>query len=385
MLRLFWAASVVLTISWIGSASAQAAPAVISVQTPSVTLALADTGDGTGTLTTTNLTDKPVTLAIAVKSPPQGCTISPTQDAVPAAQQHDTKLTLTGCNLTAGGAIGIEVTPAAGQRLTVQGKVEAKPSPDWSIMSDSFGWATLASALVCALALWFAPKGPRGTRYRWALPGLGNDYDFSKSWATTATLVTSAFAGVFGSTDILKDVLGTEDASLNALVGVSAAIALGLVAAGPLAVGALKIFSKGEVTTAGLLGGAFLTLAGTGGQFFVLVRVGRNLDLGSFLGMHTTTVVLWLGIAGGALLALYAWQSLRLAMKEGAVAPKKASTTVRPKTRHVRDTVANDVELAIPKNDTEALRRAVDRLREPDGDEYEIEATGPVRTRTAIL
>lgn len=388
MLRYIWTGAAILTTFWIGSATAQATPALISVQTPSVTLAVADTGDGTGTLTTTNLTDKPVTLTIAVKSPPQGCVINPTRDTVPAAQQHDTKLTLTGCNLTAGSGIDLEVTPSGGPAVPVQGKVDKKPSPDWSVMSESFAWAIAASAVICLLALILAPERPDKKRFWLALPGLGNDYDFSKSWATTATLVTSAFAGVFGSTDILKDVLGNDDASLNSIVGVSAAIALGLVAAGPLAVGALKT-EKGQVTTAGLLVGAFLTLAGTGGQFLVLVRVGYSLDLGTILGLKTTFLVLALGIVGGVLLAVYAFQSLRLAMKDGAAKPHKGSTTVRPKNRHVVEAVAAELEQALPNNDTEALtgalRQAVSKLRESNNDEYEIEMTGPTYTRTAIL
>src|SRR6185437_13191152 len=133
----------------------------------------------------------------------------------------------------------------------------------------------LIGAFVICLIVLVVAKSSLGQ----GLPGLGNDYDISKSWATTATLIASAFAGIFGSTDVLKDVLGKDDASITALVGVSAAIALGFVTAAPLILGALKN-DKGEVIVAGLLAGALLTLAGTGGQLLVLVRVGHQLDLG---------------------------------------------------------------------------------------------------------
>jgi hypothetical protein len=163
-------------------------------------------------------------------------------------------------------------------------------------------------------------------------------------------------------------------------------VALGFVAAGPLMVGAFKD-DKGDVTVGGLLAGAFITLAGTGGQFAVLVAVGHGLKLGSFAGLKITTMLLWLGYGGAVLLAWYAWKSLRLAVTLGVKPPEKATTTVRPVHRKTRKQTEKQVAdlRGIAADDDDAIAAAVDELHREQDQGYEVEMSGPSRTRTAIL
>jgi hypothetical protein len=164
--------------------------------------------------------------------------------------------------------------------------------------------------------------------------------------------------------------------------------ALGFVTAGPLAVGAFKN-NEGQVTVRGLLTGAMLTLAGTGGQLSVLVWVGHKLDLGSIFGAKANTVVLWLGILGTLLLIAYAWRSLRSALIVGVVKPKKHTTTVRPRRRKSPEEIGAPFEGLLEIDDKgqaqARLTQAINQLHQEQDDQYEIAVTGPTSTRTAIL
>ncbi|HST46910.1 hypothetical protein [Jatrophihabitans sp.] len=380
MVRMFRAGAVVVTLLWLGALPAAAQPAAITVQTSPITLTVADPGKGTGTLTTTNLTDAPVTIQLAIENP-AGCRISPTQELIPAAIQHDTAVTVTGCGLHAGSAVDVKVTPGTGNAITIQATVDAQPSPRWSIMSRSFFFALVGALVICVgVLVWAGRKGLAGK----SLQGLGKDYDLSKSWATTATLISTAFAGLFGSTDVLKKLLGKDDADLTTLVGVSAALALAFVTAGPLVLGALKN-KEGQVTVPGLLAGALLTLAGTGGQVLVLFQVGHQLDLGTFAGIKTNTIVLWLGFLGTALLAWYAWRSLRTAIEQGVKPLEKSTTTITSQRPKSRREVAKQVD-RLREISPDALEDAIDQLHEEEtAQQYEIALAEPSRPRPAIL
>jgi hypothetical protein len=135
------------------------------------------------------------------------------------------------------------------------------------------------------------------------LKGLEASWSFKDSWASTATVIAAAFAGVFGQSDVLEAIFGDDTAPVFALATVASAVAVGLVAAAPLVLQAART-PESEVTVWGLLSAAVLTLAATGGELAVIAIGASLLDLGGF-----ERLLPWLGLVGGTLLAGYAYSS----------------------------------------------------------------------------
>lgn len=332
----------------------------VALTATEVTMTADDDGHGKATVTAINLGPEPVDLTLALPDR-GGCLIEPKTATLPDRQQTDVDFEVTGCQLGNGDAVEVTVT-VPGHTWNVAAKVEDKADPPWNRMVW-FVWA-LVAALVLALLVYArwddadgqpdaktpAPSaaptvggtsaaaakvpGKRRPNKKRAkkkdkrvlltpLPGLGEEYDFTKSWASNATIIAGAFAAVFGASDVLKAILGKEDTAIIGLLAVSAAVALGLTAAGPLAVATVK--SGGHVTPAGLLAAAVITLTATGGQLGVIVETAARLELGL-----VDEVAALLGVLGAALPLAYAWTSLSRSLSEG-IKPKTAaeSTTVK--------------------------------------------------------
>jgi hypothetical protein len=140
---------------------------------------------------------------------------------------------------------------------------------------------------------------------------LGVTWSLKDSWASNLTVVAAAFAGVFGSSDVLKAALGKDTAPVFALTTVSAAIAVGVVSSAPLALSVLRY--RGNVTPRALLVGAALTVGGVLGELWVIGLGVWDLDLGGW--QYAITIA---GLTVGTLLiAIYSIQTMtaNLAMK----------------------------------------------------------------------
>jgi hypothetical protein len=133
---------------------------------------------------------------------------------------------------------------------------------------------------------------------------VGAKWTLKDSWASNVTVIAAAFAGVFGSSGVVTALLGSSGNAILGLATVSAAVAVGAVGTAPLL---LQIFQvDGDVTPAGLLLGAAVTMGATGGELAVICLGTRNLPLGGL-----QYVLPWVGlIFGGLILAIYAFTNM---------------------------------------------------------------------------
>jgi hypothetical protein len=154
-----------------------------------------------------------------------------------------------------------------------------------------------------------------------ALPGkhpnqplehLEKTWSFSESWVSNVTVIGGLLSGIFGSSEVITALLGTETKSAVALAAVGAAAAVFFTASGPVIVAATRSKVGNDVTAGGLLAGATVTLAGAAGELWVLYRSGAHLDLGGW--QHRIIV---LAILAEALLGLYAVRSLLATLRLG--------------------------------------------------------------------
>ncbi len=158
-------------------------------------------------------------------------------------------------------------------------------------------------ALIAALALVLAIvlSSAKGSQWHWSV-NPGDDWNFSDSWASNATIGASALAAVFGSSDVVTAV-GGEDATVAPLIVVASALALAAVTSAPLVV---KVCTTGsKIWSVGIAVAAAITLWAAMFEGLVILRLAATLSLGGIEASAT-----WLGIVLGALLAAYAWRSL---------------------------------------------------------------------------
>jgi hypothetical protein len=254
--------------------------------------------------------------------------------ALPPAVQKTVSLTLTGCHLKSGDGLRLLVSAQGQAAVEVPGSVAPSAKPQWDWLALSFGLAALAALVLVVLVGGTWSLGQAGHTLRTPLPGLTSDYDFSKSWASNATVISAAFAGVFGASDVLKAIVGDKDDAIQAVVLVAAAVATALVVSGTLVVLATR--SGKTVTSGGLMGAALVTTAGTGGQLGVLLLVAEDIELGRF-----RWPALVLGTAGAVLLGTYVYRSLKESLTSGLVAPTPAPAAALPP-REVFDKMAEE-------------------------------------------
>ena len=133
---------------------------------------------------------------------------------------------------------------------------------------------------------------------------VGAKWTLKDSWASNVTVLAAAFAGFFSSSSVVKTLVGSAGSPVIGLTTVTAAVAVAAVGAAPLLLQIFKV--NGDVTPAGLLAGAALTMGATGGELAVICLGVRNLQLG---GVQHWLV--WAGLIGGGLiLAVYAFTNM---------------------------------------------------------------------------
>jgi len=133
---------------------------------------------------------------------------------------------------------------------------------------------------------------------------VGAKWTLKDSWASNVTLLSAAFAGFFGSSSVVKTLVGTSSSPILGLATVSAAVAVAAVSAAPLLLQIFKV--NGDVTPLGLLIGATVTMGATGGELAVICLGARQLPIGGL--RH---VLPWAGLIGGGLvLAVYAFTNM---------------------------------------------------------------------------
>lgn len=353
-------AAVIVSLGLTGLAASAASTVALTSTKPQLTVV--DDASATTTLTFVNVgTDSPKVTVTAAD-----CLTSLEPATLVASVQTEVKVTLTGCHVNTGDAVDLTVK-AADATWTITASAGSGDRPPWDRL-----WVSFLVGLVVALALvlltflrwngeaatWSWQEafkhnpfaGERKKLWREPLPGLGHKYDVTKSWASNITIVTSVFAGVFGSSAVVKTIIGKDPDSVLAVAVVAAAIAAGLVAIAPIVIGATNTAGDGDggggggdrrrfeaarkrpepepesqapdpprtrfTSVYGLLFAAVVTLTATIGQLGVLVSTAANLELGP-----VDELMPIIGVLAVVLLVVYAYRSLIVALTVGKSLP----------------------------------------------------------------
>jgi len=313
-------AAVVWGVMLIVVGSAVAAPASVTIDARKVDLAESEP-DWTASVGLTNLTDS----ELSVDVPPVGkskCDPSIDKEGKLANAEHGTfKVTIPAiCEVGDGGTtFEVEVT-GPGLATPVAFDVTATPKPaaepEWEALRVfPIALGILALAAVLYLLIWVKRNVKTPLEY------LGATWSFKDSWVSNVTIAAGLLTGIFGSTEVVKAVLGEDPDRAIALATVGAAIAAAMIGAGPLVLEATKVESKGKdyFSLGGLVTATVIGVAAAFGELWVVCRAGSALDLG---GLEDW---LWLFVViGGLLLLLYAVTNLPRTIRVGITEPPPA-------------------------------------------------------------
>jgi hypothetical protein len=143
-------------------------------------------------------------------------------------------------------------------------------------------------------------------------------WSFKDSWAGNVTVLGGLLTGIFGTSEVVKALLGKEADTLIALAIVGAAMAAALIAAGPVILSATKNEESDQYTVRGMALAASVTVAGGFGELLIVTVTAFHMDLGR---VWKALIVLAAG-AGAWLLWIYYIRSVRTMAARYAATPK---------------------------------------------------------------
>lgn len=312
-----------------GAATASAAPAAVAIDSLAPTLESEDDGTAKVAIGLTNLTDGKVGLAASAEGSPPGCELIPDITELPGAQRTTVTIAAAAaCRAADGISIKVGLTSGQGTAQSFVVKPVAEPAPetpDWDQLW-AFAAALLGSLLLVTVVYfwWHHNNGNAQGGLRKPLSSLDSAWSFDDNWVTNVTAAGALLTGIFGATNVTETFLGPDAESSLALATVGAAIAVALVAAGPIVLLATKSYKPtgtppvrgNSYTVFGLLLGSAVVLASAFGQLWVVRATGGNMDLG---GLEDW---LWVPFGAAALLLLvYACRTLLDLLARGAAPP----------------------------------------------------------------
>jgi hypothetical protein len=263
----------------------------------------------------TNLTDGQLTLSPhAGSAAGRGCRLTADKNPLAPAQHGAVTVTVpAACKIDPERGLAFRVA-VAGAEKPASFAVAAAPrpanEPDWRAL-----WAfpiALALLVVVAVVLIIVWDGGQ-------LKYLEATWSFKDSWASNVTVAAGLFTGIFGSSDVVKALLGGDADQSIALATVGAAAALAFIGAGPILLLATK--QNGAITTAGLVFASAITLTGAYGELWTVYASGRKLDLGGWEDR-----LAYLTAAAAVLLAWYAFRALAETVHHGKTEPKRVTS-----------------------------------------------------------
>jgi hypothetical protein len=351
---------------------ASAASTSVTIDDPAPGLKERSGGGFTIALGFTNLTDRQLTLTShPAAAAGRGCRLTLDKTPLPAAQHSAvTVIVPAACKVDQQQGIAFTVT-AGGAEQPVSFAVAAAPrpagEPDWQAL-----WAfpiALGALAAAALVLLIAWEGGE-------LKYLEATWSLKDSWASNVTVVAGLLTGVFGSSEVVKALLGEDGQRSVALATVGAAAAVAFIGAGPIVLLSTKT-RNGAVTTAGLVFASAITLTGAYGELWTVYASGRRLDLGGWEGR-----LIYPTAAAGLLLAIYAFRSLAETIERGKTKPKTVASDTLVAARMIVTALKTDQDITETQAET-ALQQLDGQSADPDvgtsrGDDY------PAR-RTAVL
>ena len=264
-------------------ASAASPPAQFVIASSDISFSSSSASGATFTVSLINLTEQDAVITAQPVHASASCSATPDPEILPAATEQNVTVTLRGCVLPDQGGYPVTLR-VAGQVLPALSVTPASAAaPDWTLL-----WAfpiAIAAALITLVATGAVEshreKEGRRSRWKWWRGdrlALAPNWSLKDSWASNVTLIGAAFAGVFGSSEDLKALLGTDGTSVFALTVVAGAIAAGIVGAAPLVLAIAQ--SSGGITPLALTLGAGLTVGAAGGELAVITLGARELNIG---------------------------------------------------------------------------------------------------------
>jgi hypothetical protein len=318
----------------VGATPATAATSPVTIDKQEVELAEKDGGGWTTSVGVTNLTDGNVTLAAKPAAAATGCDPEPGSARLLPARHTDVAVTIPAACKLDGKQFKFSLTAKSGKTTTLLTVVATLKSqepkkPDWqALWSFAIALGGMLALVVFVFVSW-KPRDPVRRRLNQTLPSLPDTWSFTDSWVSNVTVAGGLLAGVLGSSDVLKSVLGDDAEASLALATVGGAIAAAFIAAAGILVISFKTRADNRFTAGGVLAAAAVALAGAAGQLWVVYESARDFELGG-LQDHLLPVVL----VALALLVFYAYRSLLSVLVQGAPkAPTTESETARAASR----------------------------------------------------
>lgn len=303
------------------ASAATAAPAAVTIDSTKPTLADKDGGGWTTALGFTNLTKGKLILSVSPAAVTDaGCMPKVDSGDLAPSTHTDVSVTLNpGCTVADNGITLLAAVSSPGSTSPAEVfTVSAAPKPRNGIVWDPLrafpiAFVSLLAAGLIFFVIWDATDD-QDHRISEQLRYLEATWSFKDSWVSNITVGAALLTGVFGSTDVVAPLLGTDGKDAVALATVGAAVAAAFVGAGPILLAACK--KGGVVTVGGLFAASALTLTGAAGEIYTVYASARLLDLG---GWEDRIYIL--AIIAAALLAVYAVRTLHEVLEQGTTPP----------------------------------------------------------------
>lgn len=265
--------------------------------------------------TLTNLTSTALKIDVTPAVQEPNCRLGPPSpgELVPA-QPVKVSVTVPPSCTVAG--TGLKFTVRVGTTpIDVTAMLPEQAKPKWQVL-QIYKWLFLVTFVLALLAclLLLVIRG------KWVLSYLDSAWSFKDSWAGNVTVIGGVLTGVFGTSGVVKALLGEDAESAVAPAVVGAAVSAAFVAAGPIV--ALSIKWDKKFTTFGLFLAAALTMTGALGELWIVTIAALGLDLGGLQERAWT-----LGVLGTVLLLWYGISTLYRAVVDGTTPPAPAPQT----------------------------------------------------------
>jgi hypothetical protein len=310
------------------SAAASTSPAQYVIASTDVSYTSSSTASATFTVSLINLTNQNAPVSV---SAPGSCLPPADLPMLSPATEQAITVTLRGCAAPFKGSFQVALT-VGGQALPLLmvTPAAAGAAPDWRlfIAFPVAGFIALVALFTVGCYRYrddYKGKIIGGRSYKFiswwrTYPlNLSTSWSLKDSWGSNVTVIGAAFAGVFGSSDVLTAVLGNDTDPVFALSIVSSAVAVGIVGAAPLVLTALRVHDS--VTPLALLAGASLTVAAAGGELAVITLGASDLSLGGVQdGMLPALAV------GTLILLVYSCRTMSESLRPKLSSQKKEPT-----------------------------------------------------------
>jgi hypothetical protein len=263
-----------------------------------------------------------------------------------------------GCQIATDG-IDMKLTATAGSSPVQTFSVTAAPKPtstDWHKLRV-FGFA-LVIWLVLAVLLYvrWVKIDKRQHSPAQPLVSLDTAWNFKDTWVSNVTVAGGLLTAIFGATDVVKPLLGSNADASIALATLGAAVATAFIAAGPIVLLAFKSYKHQAFTVGGLLLAAAVTLTGASGQLYIAYVTIKKLDLDGL--QHSFVLPLALGTAL-ALLLVYSYRSLMDLLKQATTRHRKVPSDTILAAKLIAKAIAAG------RDGAEQVEKAMDEIEQP--------------------